>query len=58
MRWCKKMERKLRIRGNEIDAKVMLLKLLPWIFMLLMFLAINSSGLAVAGAGPLQGGME
>ncbi len=52
------MDRKLRIRGNEIDAKLMLVKLLPMIFLLLIFLAMNSSGLSVGGAGPPQGGME
>jgi len=53
------MSRKLRIRKNEIDPKLMLIKLLPIIFMLLILLAVNGSGLiSGSGAGVSKNGVN
>ena len=42
------MERKIRNRVSKKDAKLLLIKLLPWIFFLIMLMATTS----LASAGP------
>lgn len=43
--------RQVRNRETRIDVKLTLLKLLPWLFLILLYLAASSLGTAVA-AGP------
>jgi hypothetical protein len=44
------MERKIRNRVNKSDAKLLLIKLLPWIFFLMMLVA--STSLTSVTGGP------
>ncbi|MFX0016535.1 MAG: hypothetical protein ACFFB2_16490 [Promethearchaeota archaeon] len=43
--------RKVRNREKRIDVELMLLKMLPWLFLILLYLAASSLGTAVS-AGP------
>ncbi len=43
--------RKIRNREKRIDVELTLLKLLPWLFLILLFIAASSLGTAVV-AGP------
>ncbi|MHA2245279.1 MAG: hypothetical protein ACXADY_09970 [Candidatus Hodarchaeales archaeon] len=45
--------RKIRNREKTTNVELMLLKLLPWLFLILLFIAASSLGTAVAG-GPIQ----
>ncbi len=40
------MERKLRNRVSTLDIQIILMKLLPWIFFLLLLVASSSLGIA------------
>jgi hypothetical protein len=47
------MERKLRNRMTKQDVKLTLVKMIPWIFIVLLYLAASSLG-TVAGDGPIK----
>ena len=44
--------RKIRNREKTINVELMLLKLLPWLFLILLYIAASSLGTAVV-AGPI-----
>ena len=52
-----KMIRKIRTREAKNDAKLLLLKYLPWLFVIMMFLLSSTIGVSVT-AGPNGPGME
>jgi hypothetical protein len=41
--------RQVRNREKRIDVELMLLKLIPWLFLIMLYLAASSLGTAVAG---------
>ncbi len=51
------MERKLRNREVKNDAKLLVLKYLPWLFLIMMFLVTSTIGVSSA-SGPNGPGME
>ena len=51
------MKRQLRNRETKNDAKLLVIKYLPWLFMIMMFLLSSTIGVSSA-AGPNGPGME
>jgi hypothetical protein len=51
------MERKIRNRVNTQDLQTMLMKLLPWIFVILLYLAAQGTTMVFAADGPIGSGM-